>query len=404
MEAKHSIHDWNLLDPPATRSTVALDDETLRDGQQSPSCRTMPIATKVELLHLMDRLQIDIANIGLPGAGPHIQADVATLAREIRDGKLGIAADCAARTVLGDIEPIARISQDVGIPIEVSCFIGSSPIRMHTEGWDIDLLMRRTEEAVSFAVSEGLPVMYVTEDTTRAAPDDLAALYRTAIRCGARRLCVCDTVGHATPAGVRALVRFVRRLADESGEVVGIDWHGHRDRGLALANALAALEAGADRLHGTALGIGERAGNTEMDLLLVNLRLCGYIDRDLTALADYCGLVAESTGIPVPINYPVMGDDAFRTATGVHAAAIIKAQRKGDQNLADQVYSGVPANWFGREQVIDIGPMSGESNVVYWLERRSVEAKRERVERILRAAKKSDRNLTESELESLIKI
>ena len=389
------IYDWNVAPGPPPRVPVALDDETFRDGQQSPSCKTFSIDTKLRLLHLMDELRIDIADLGLPGAGQSVQDDVLVLAKEIASAKLSIAADCAARTVIADIEPVARISQAAGIPIEVSTFIGSSPIRMFAEGWNLDFLLRRTEEAVSFAVKEGLSVMYVTEDTTRAAPGDVEALYRSAIRCGARRICVCDTVGHATPAGVRALIGHVKKVVADSGEEVAIDWHGHRDRGLALPNSLAALEAGADRLHGTALGIGERAGNTEMDLLLVNLRLLGYIDRDLRALAEYCELVAEASGMPLPSNYPVAGEDSFRTGTGVHAAAIIKAQNKGDVDLADRVYSGVPAHWFGRSQVIEVGPMSGESNVAYWLKKRGYEVTPERVARVFEAAKRSSANLNE---------
>ncbi|MAE72139.1 MAG: 2-isopropylmalate synthase [Gemmatimonadetes bacterium] len=396
------IYDWNVAIEPPPPAPVALDDETLRDGQQSPSCATFSIETKIKLLHLMDQLQIDIADLGLPGAGKAVADDVRILAREIVEAKLSIAADCAARTVIADIEPVARISQEVGLPIEVSTFIGSSPIRMFAEGWNLDLLLRRTEEAVSFAVKEGLSVMFVTEDTTRAAPADVEALYRTAINCGARRICVCDTVGHVTPAGVRALIGHVKRIVFDSGEDVAIDWHGHRDRGLALPNSLAALEAGADRLHGTALGIGERAGNTEMDLLLVNLRLLRYIDRDLTALAEYCETVAEASGIPLPINYPVAGDDAFRTGTGVHAAAIIKAEDKGDADLADCVYSGVPAHWFGRSQTIEIGPMSGESNVIYWLEKRGYDVTRERIDRVFQAAKRSRNSLSSDRIRALV--
>lgn len=396
------IHDWNVAEAPVTPRPVALDDETLRDGQQSPSCHAFSIGTKIRLVHLMDKLKIDIVDLGLPGAGPHIANDVRTLAKEIRDSKLSIAIDCAARTVVADIIPIASISQEIGVPIEVSTFIGSSPIRMYAEGWDLDFLLRCTEEAVGFAVQEGLSVMYVTEDTTRASPADIEALYRCAIGCGANRVCVCDTVGHATPAGVRALLKYVKRVIKDTKEDVGIDWHGHRDRGLALNNSLVALDEGADRLHGTALGIGERAGNCEMDLLLVNLRLLGYLDRDLTALAEYCEIVAKASGIPLPLNYPVAGADAFRTGTGVHAAAIIKAQRKGDVDLADRVYSGVPANWFGRHQEIEVGPMSGESNVVYWLKVRGIEPTRDRVSRIFKAGKNSHRNLTTEEILTLV--
>lgn len=388
------IHDWNRLADTRPR-VVMLDDETLRDGLQSPSVRCPTIEEKIEILHLIDKLRIDTADIGLPGAGPHVVRDVERLAREIVSQKLSVKANCAARTVIADITPVVDVSQRTGLAIECCTFIGSSPLRQYAEGWTVDQLLRLTEEAIAFAVREGLAVMYVTEDTTRADPDTLRRLYSTAIRAGASRVCVSDTVGHATPYGAGAVVRFIRSVVDECGGDVGIDWHGHRDRDFAVSNSLAALDAGATRLHGTAIGIGERVGNTPMDTLLVNLALMGYLERDLSALLPYCEAVSKATGVPIPPNYPIVGRDAFRTATGVHAAAIIKAARKQDHALLDAVYSGVPAGLVGREQEVDIGPMSGRSNVIFWLEKRGLTATDDVVDRILDAAKKSDSVLAE---------
>jgi 2-isopropylmalate synthase len=398
------IYDWNTVDAPADAGAapVMLDDETLRDGLQSPSVRMPDIGQKIEILHLINRLGIDTADIGLPGAGPHVVRDVERLAREIVDARLAVQANCAARTVLADIVPIAEIAQRTGLAIECCTFIGSSPIRQYAEDWTLDRLQRLTDEAVRFAVNEGLTVMYVTEDTTRADPDSLRALYSTAIRAGARRVCIADTVGHATPAGAAAVVRFVQSVVDACGGGVGIDWHGHRDRDLAIENSLAAMRAGATRLHGAAIGLGERVGNTPMDVLLVNLVLMGRRTADLTALPAYCDAVSAATGVPIPANYPVIGRDAYRTATGVHAAAVIKAYKKQDPVLVDAVYSGVPAGLVGREQAIEIGPMSGRSNVVYWLERREIEATTERVDRIFAKAKGASGVLTEAEIRELI--
>ncbi len=380
-----------------------LDDETLRDGLQSPSVRCPTIEQKIEILHLIDRLGIDTADIGLPGAGPHVVRDVERLAREIATQKLAVSANCAARTVIADIQPVAEISQRTGLAIECCAFIGSSPLRQYAEGWTIDQLLRLTEEAITFAVREGLAVMYVTEDTTRADPDTLRRLYSTAIRAGASRVCVSDTVGHATPEGAAAVVRFIARVVDECGGDVGVDWHGHRDRDFAVSNSLAALEAGATRLHGAAIGIGERVGNTPMDTLLVNLVLMGYLDRDLSALVEYCDAVSRATGVPIPPNYPIVGKDAFRTATGVHAAAIVKAVRKNDHDLVDAVYSGVPAALVGREQEVDVGPMSGRSNVIFWLEKRGLTASDEIVDRVLAEAKKSDSVLAEETIRAVLR-
>jgi len=391
------IYDWNRTDTPKPR-TVLLDDETLRDGLQSPSVRCPTIDEKLRILHLIDRLGIETADIGLLGAGPHVVKDVERLAREIAAQRLKVEANCAARTMIADIRPIAEISQRAGIPIECCTFIGSSPLRQYAEGWTLDQLLTLTEDAITFAVGEGLPVMYVTEDTTRADPDTLRALYSTAIRAGARRVCIADTVGHATPHGAAAVVKFVASVVEECGGGVGIDWHGHRDRDFATSNTLAALDAGATRLHGAAIGLGERVGNTPMELLLVNLVLMGYIERDLSALVEYCETVSAATDVPIPANYPVVGRDAFRTATGVHAAAVIKAFRKNDLALVDAVYSGVPASLIGREQQIDVGPMSGKSNVVFWLERHGYTATDELVDRIFSKAKASSTVLTNEDI------
>jgi len=398
------IYDWNSQEGPQlqTRGRPMLDDETLRDGLQSPSVLDPPIEKKILILHLMEELAIDSADLGLPGAGERAKADVLRLAQEIAAAKLRIRPNCAARTTESDIRPIAEVVQATGVEIEAATFIGSSPIRQYAEDWTLDFLLRTTEHAVKYARGLGLPVMYVTEDTTRARPQVIKKLYTTAIECGARAIVVCDTVGHATPRGVHALLRFIREeVVQPTGENIRVDWHGHSDRGLAVANSLAAFEAGADQVHATALGIGERVGNTPMDQMLVNLRLLGAIDRDLRKLKEYCALVSEAVGVPIPPNYPVVGADAFRTATGVHAAAVIKAFRKDDAELANQVYSGVPSHWFGIDQRIEIGPMSGKSNVIFWLERRGITASDELVEKILACAKRSDRLFSETELLAL---
>jgi len=391
------IHDWNG-GTAAPAHPILLNDETLRDGLQSPSVRCPTIDEKLRILHLIDGLRIDTADIGLPGAGPHVARDVERLAREIADGRLGIQANCAARTLVADIQPIADIAQRSGVPIECCAFVGSSPIRQYTESWGLDRLLRLTEEAVTFAVGQGLTVMYVTEDTTRADPDTLRQLYACAIHAGAARVCISDTVGHATPAGAAAVTRFVAGVVESCGGGIGIDWHGHRDRDFAIANSIAAIDAGATRIHGAAIGTGERVGNTPMDTLILNLVLMGYVKRDLSGLVEYCEYVSKVTGVAIPPNYPVVGRDAFRTATGVHAAAVIKAFRKQDPALVDAVYSGVPASLIGRQQEIEVGPMSGRSNVIYWLEKRGLAATDEAVERIFAKAKGSASVLREEEI------
>src|SRR4051812_9669079 len=395
------IYDWNAAGEQPVRAggrKIEFDDETLRDGLQSPSVTDPTLDEKVRILHFMNDVGVDSANIGLPGAGAHVQRSVERLAREIVDAKLKVAANCAARTHENDIRPIVEISQRVGIPIEACTFIGSSPIRQFAEEWNIDWIVEQSAKAVRFATSQGLPVMYVTEDTTRAKPEDVEKMYTAAIEAGAKRVCVCDTVGHSTPWGVRNLIRFVRSVVNRANPDVKIDWHGHQDRGLGVINSIAALEAGADRVHGSAAGIGERVGNTPIDLLMVNLKLMGWIDNDLSKLGQYVQFVSDAVRIRLPDNYPVFGHDAFRTGTGVHAAAIIKAKKKGNEWLADRVYSGVPAGMFGLSQIIEVGPMCGLSNVIYWLASHGYPQEEALAKEIYALAKSTNRMLTDQEM------
>jgi 2-isopropylmalate synthase len=406
------IYDWNEKDRrgPVLRKRPRFVDETIRDGIQSPSVRDPSIEQKMELVRLMDQLGIDVVNLGLPGAGKRAQDDTEALLRMIVEEKLDILPNCAARTVARDIQPIIDIAERVGAPIEVTAFIGSSPIRAYAEGWDEDRMVKHTREAMELCVRYGMPASYVTEDTTRSHPRTLSRLFRTAIEAGATRLVLCDTCGHATPDGLRSLLAFTRGLlrAMDVEQEVELDWHGHNDRGHALPLALFALEWGFDRVHGTAMGIGERVGNAAMDQILINLDLLGQLAtddegrHDLSVLAEYVEKSSRYTDVPIPVGYPVFGRDAFRTATGVHAAAIIKAENLGDLELADRVYSSVPARRFGRKQVIDVGHYSGRSNIIHWLTSHGYDADDDTVERIFAHAKSGNHTLTQAELEALI--
>ena len=399
------IHDWNIFtgaEIPVGRR-IMLNDETLRDGLQNPSVHDPSIAEKIEILHLMESLGIDTVNIGLPGAGPRAYADTEALAREIVSSRMKIRPNAAARTHKNDIQPIIEISEKVGMPIEAATFLGSSPIRRLVEDWTVEHLQRTTEDAVKFAAAAGLPVMYVTEDTMRTDPGTVVTLYSTAIRAGARAVVLCDTVGHATPRGAYNLVKFVvDKVVKPSGQKIRVDWHGHNDRGLAIANSLAAVAAGADQVHAAALALGERVGNTPMELMLVNLKLLGLINHDLSQLKKYSEAVSKATHTPIPPNYPVVGRDAFRTATGVHAAAIVKAYKKDDHELANSIYSGVPSHLFGLEQIIEIGPLSGRSNVIYWLEKRGIPANDDIVDRVFASAKQAERVMTDAEILAVV--
>ncbi len=404
--AAELVFDWNEVSRQAVIGPrpFALVDETLREGLQNPSVSDPTIDQKLGILHLMEELGLEWASIGLPSSGRRAFDDALRLCQEVEKSKMKLRVSAAGRTMPGDIIPIIEISQRTGMRLEVCAFIGSSPIRQYVEQWDVDLIAKRSAEAIDVAVKAGLPVCYITEDTTRSRPEVLSTLFRTAIDHGASRLCLSDTAGHATPDGVRSIVRFTRDLVASVGASTGIDWHGHNDRGLALVNALYALSVGADRVHGTALGIGERVGNAPIELILLNLRLQGELaqGRDLSRLVEYCEAVARAVRWNIPSNYPLVGRDAFRTATGVHAAAIAKALQKGDHELADIVYSGVPAGLFGRRQEIEIGFMSGTSNVAFWLRERSIEPNEALIAAILQVAKATTRTLSDDEVLAVV--
>lgn len=400
------VYDWNVEGRhrwPARR--VEVHDETLRDGIQCPSVTDPPLEVKKDVVRRLSALGVYSTNVGLPGAGPRAKHDSTVLVELIRDERLPIRPGAAARTHPNDIAPILDISDRTGVPVEVMTFLGSSPIRMLAEDWEEKKLEQLTRDAVRMGVRAGVPVSFVTEDTIRSHPTTLRRLFDAAIEEGASRLVLCDTVGHATPAGVFNLVEWADAHLRGLGvrDRVKLDWHGHQDRGLSLVNALYAVEAGCDRVHGCVLGIGERVGNTPLDLLLVNLKLVGGDLGDLTALAGLVDLVGQHCGVPIPPSYPVFGRDAYRTGTGVHAAAVIKAEQKGDSWLADRIYSGVPAAWFGRKQQIEIGHQSGVSNVRYWLKAHGIEPRDDVVAAVFDAAKRTDRLLTDDEVHAIVR-
>jgi 2-isopropylmalate synthase len=400
------IFNWNRLKKVSKLSQKPFDlfDETLRDGIQSPSVTDPNIEQKFEILHLMESLGVAEADLGLPGAGQRAYDDVTALVQVISRSELKIKAAAAGRTMVRDIQPISDIVQKTGVPIEVYAFIGSSPIRLFAEDWDVGTLMGHIEDSIKFSVKEGLEFCLVTEDTIRSRPEVLDPLFRRAIDLGATRLCLCDTVGHATPDGIRNLFDWTHSLLRGAGaEHVKLDWHGHNDRGLGVTNAIIAIEAGADRVHGTGLGVGERVGNASIDQILLNLKLLGEWDNDLSDMLMYCQAVSRACHVEIPYNYPIAGRDAFRTGTGVHAAAIIKAHKKGDQYLADRVYSGVPAGMFGRHQEIEIGHMSGLSNVEFWLEQRRLPTDEVLVKAIFDKAKSINRVLSEDEIMNVVR-
>ena len=412
MDEQGLIYDWNEVDYEIERDSrdhpheLWFDDETLRDGLQSPSARNPEIEQKLELIDYMEALGIQKADLGLPGAGPFHVGHIDAMLSHMGERGYQLRPGCAVRTVVSDIEPLVDLQAKHERQIQASAFLGTSPIRQYAEGWTMEKILSTAEKAVTFAVDNDIPVMFVTEDTTRSKPDDIKAVYTRALELGADRICVCDTCGHVTPNGVRKLLSFIQdEVIVDSGfkrRDIEVNWHGHQDRGLGVANNLAAYEAGADVIHGTALGVGERAGNAPLDQTLVNLSLMGVISNDLTMLNQYMRKAHEYVEVALPRNYPVFGDDAFETGTGVHASAVIKAMNKGDHWLADRVYSGVPAADYGLEQVIRIGHMSGRSNIIWWLQNNGYEASEELVSHLFEVAKSQRRLMSNEEVHAAI--
>lgn len=397
------VYDWNQGSAKRWRDRpVLVLDETLRDGLQSPSAHNPKLEQKLEGLRRMARLGVSAVNLGLPSVSSAARAEALQMLRVICEERLPLQPVCAGRTLPGDVRPILELAEETGVAIEVSVFVGASPIRWRAEGWDLDSVSKLTREAVSLGAGAGLPVTFVTEDTTRTPPDTLRRLFELAIEQGATRLCLCDTVGAASAEGTTRLVTFARELVHGAGRTIGLDWHGHDDRGLALANALTALEAGVDRVHATALGVGERVGNTPLELLLANLAFLAGREPDGARLREYSEHFAAALGISIPENHPLLGANAFRTATGVHAAAIVKALGQGEA-LADRVYSSVPVSRFASGHDIMIGYMSGTSNVVHWLRRHSIEPSEALVTRILQRARAANRVLRDDEVLAVVR-
>ena len=412
LNEQNLIHDWNIIDYDYSRDAsnhphdVWFDDETLRDGLQSPSAVNPTIEQKIELISFMEKIGIQKADLGLPGAGPFHLEHIDAMLKHIKDNDFQLRPGAAVRTLMSDIEPLVDLQVKHEMQIQASAFLGTSPIRQYTEGWTMEKLLSTMEKAVSYAIDNDVPVMFVTEDTTRSKPADIKMIYQRAMELGVRRICVCDTCGHVTPHGVKKLLSFIdEEVIKDSGMLrrdIEVNWHGHQDRGLGVANNLAAFESGVDVIHGTALGVGERAGNAPLDQTMVNLSLMGVIDNDLSLLSEYVKKANEYIKVPLPRNYPVFGADAFETGTGVHASAVIKALRKGDTWLADRVYSGVPAGDFGLEQKIRIGHMSGRSNIVWWLEQRGIEVNEGLVAHLFEIAKRQPRNMEDEEIEAVV--
>ncbi|MEU6460056.1 LeuA family protein [Streptomyces sp. NPDC047065] len=401
---------WNDMEAdadPAAEAHLAYTglffDETLRDGLQAPNVTNPGRDQKLRLVDHMVRSGIRAADLGFPGSDPSAARECLDLARHVAAARHPLSVGYAGRTHPADVHAICEIAQQAQLHVEAYVFIGVSPIRQYVEDWDVTTIERTIRAAVRSCVREGVTFVLVLEDTVRCTPEVLGRIYDVAIDTGVSRLCLCDTVGAALPHGTAALIRWTRRYFADRGHRMDLEWHGHNDRGLALANSLKALSLGCARVHGTILGIGERTGNASLDQLVVNRTLDGDEGYDLTALREYAEYATHVLDVSIPQNYPALGADVFKTSAGVHASAILKAHEKGDTLLKDAVYSSVPAALLGREQDVLVDEVSGANNVRYWLTTHGFDSTDDgHVKAILERAKSGRGPLTDAQMRQII--
>ncbi|MEJ8660439.1 MULTISPECIES: LeuA family protein [Streptomyces] len=401
--------NWNAIGVAAQQPVSAppysgtFFDETLRDGLQAPNIRNPSLEQKLRLVDHMVRSGVTSADLGFPGSDPAALRTCVDIAQHIVRSGHPLSQGYAGRTHPSDINAICEIAQQVGVAVDAYIFIGVSPIRQYVEDWDVQLIQRHIRESVVECRRGGAEFVLVLEDAVRCTPEVLGQVYDVAIDTGVRRVTLCDTVGAALPSGVESLIQWSHQYFQDRGHQVAFEWHGHNDRGLALANSLTALAHGCERVHGTILGIGERAGNASLDQLMVNSHLDEHGRYDLKALREYSDYAASVLGVEVPQNYPALGRDVFKTSAGVHASAILKAHEKGNLLVKDTVYSSVPASCLGREQEVLIDEASGANNVKYWLTLHGYDsANTTLIKNVLAKAKSSRGPLTDEQIRQII--
>ncbi len=360
------LYTWNPKSSTNLNS-VRIEDDSLRDGLQGAFVRKPAIAEKKELLNLSSAVGTQVVMLGFPASSQMEFESCQQLLEHIVLEALPITPRLLARASIQDLEPIVALNRQSPIEVWADFFIGSSPLRRYIENWDSDRMIQMIQTSGHFLREQGTRFGISIEDATRTPPDELRQIIETALSVGAEILTLCDTVGEATPTGTTRLVNFVRTLVANSEQNAEIWWHGHNDRGLSLANAIAAAEASADGISGTFLGLGERTGNTPLEQFILYLHSHGSQQFKLSQLVPYCKRLAKLTSTNIPIHAPLIGKQAFATCTGTHAAAIIKARALGSQ-FEDLVFSSVPANLLGQRQTLLVGPTSGRANAQFALQ------------------------------------
>lgn len=388
-------YSWGEYD--FSKKVVQVLDTSLRDGLQDAQIRHPSLEEKERLVDILVQVGVEAIDIAIPIArGSHLREAI-QLARRIPSN---VTVACLARTDASDIQAAVDLAQGAGRPIETIVFCGASPLRRWVEDWDVTEITEWMAKSVNFASKQGLIPTVATEHTTQTEPEVIKQIYLAGLDNGGQKVCIADTSGAASPISTEKIIRFFRDEVLKSFNDVDIDWHGHNDRGLSVINSLVALSAGAQRVHGTAIGIGERAGNTPLEQMLINLKMARDPKRqDLGAISELATFAAEIFNVPVPPNYPGLGEKVYRTASGIHAAAELKAGQLGLKGTTP--YSAVSPEWVNRETDVVVGPLSGSHNVRFVAERLGIPATNEFIARALDVAKSANRILTDQDIKNI---
>ena len=388
--AREYLYSWNRLDREQYRR-VRIEEDT-RDALQSARAVQPSTLQRKKLLDLSAKVGVHFAFLGFPAASRREADQCVALVEHIATQRLEIEPVLMARALESDIEPILGIRERSSRDVTADIFIGTSGLRLKVEGWTLDAMLGKIRKAARFASENDLNFRISLEDSTRTAPDELAKSARAAIDAGAKAIILCDTVGDCLPSGASRTTAFVMELIERAGADVDVGWHGHNDKGLSLANALASIEAGASIVSGTFTGMGERTGNIPLEQMILILSEAGNEMYDLRYLTRACELFCLSSRIEMAPGLPIVGRDAFSTSTGTHAAAIRKARAMG-RDFEDLVYSAVSAGALGRAQTLLIGPNSGRGAICAVLEEMSIPATDRTVGLVLHHCKENDRCL-----------
>ena len=392
-KANDFLYSWNALNR-ANISNVKIEDD-IRDALQSVRTVQPLLSERKALLDLSAKVGIQYSFLGFPAASQNETNLVTALVKHIADEKIPIEPVLMARALENDVKRIIEIQNETSYAVAADIFINTSALRLKIEGWTLDTIINKIKKSHHLSVNNNLKYRISLEDSARTAPDSIEILIKEIINLGIKTIVLCDTVGDCLPSGASNLTSFVMDIISKENVDVEIGWHGHNDKGLSLANALASVEAGATIISGTFTGIGERTGNIPLEQIIYILSQNGNQLYDLKYLKPLCDMLSATTKTKIPYSLPIIGKDAFSTSTGTHVAAIYKAKEFG-QSFEDLMYSGVAASDLERRQTLLIGPNSGRSAIIAALEEIQIVATENTVTSILDYCKKQNHCLENS--------